>query len=67
MKRYALVDDHGTLFGYYDDRDSAEKDLTDLGNPEDLGIIEITRQPTKADYLRAVKHWMEASINHRWQ
>lgn len=66
-KKYALVDAHGECFGFYDDRSAAEADLEELGGPDDLGIIEVDKQPTKRDYLEAVRNWMAAVINHRWR
>ena len=40
-ERFAIVDEHGECFGVYDTRDAAERDLHELGRPDDLGIIKI--------------------------
>ena len=56
LKRYkwALVDEHGELLGYYHDRAEAEKDKTML-DEGDLGIVEVTKSPT-------LKEWRHAGL-----
>lgn len=64
-QKYALVDAHGTVFGWYDERSAAEADLeelTDLGEP-DLGIIEVDKQPSLMEYRMAALNWLIRKVD----
>lgn len=65
-KKFYLVDDHGSSLGFYPTREAAEEELDRIGNPDDVGIIEIDKPLTRADYVQAWRNWMTSVINHRW-
>lgn len=62
--RFALVDDHGELLGFYSDRPSALSDWEDLGSPDDVGVIEVPEQPTLKQRRLAVLSYLTRFSQH---
>lgn len=54
---YALIDDHGELLGYYLTRGEAESDLEILGDPPDVGIVEL-KKPEKKSLRQAALRFL---------
>lgn len=66
-KEFALVDDHGEVLGWYDNRSAAQADLEELGSSDDLAIIEVQQQPTTQDYRRAALNWLTRKVDHGYE